>query len=112
MNIMQVMKQAQDLQKKMKIAQEELSNMEVVGEAADGAAKVTCDGQGKFKSIKLSAEIFNAEHPEEVDQEYIEMVEDIVSAAILKANIEATKVMEEKMKSVTGGLNLNIPGLF
>ena len=109
---MQVMKQAQDLQKKMKVAQDELSKMEITGEAADGAAKVICDGQGKFKSIKLSAEIFNAEHPEQVDKEYIEMVEDIVTAAILKANLEASKVMEAKMKSITGGLNLNIPGLF
>ena len=50
------------------------------------------------------------DHPENVDPEVVEMVEDIVTTAILQASIKATKLMEEKMKSVTGGIN--IPGLF
>lgn len=110
MNIMQMMKQAQDLQKKLKLAQEELAKTEVTGEAAGGAAIVTCDGQGKFKSIKLTAEALDPENPDSVDPEVIGMVEDIVTTAILQASMKATKVMEEKMKSVTGGIS--IPGLF
>lgn len=110
MNIMQMMKQAQNLQKKLKDTQDELAKIDVVGEAGSGAVKVTCDGQGKFKSIKLTAEALNPEAPETVDPEVVEMVEDLVTTAILKASMDATKLMEEKMKSVTGGLN--IPGLF
>ena len=55
MNIMQIMKQAQSIQSKLKSSQEELAKMELTGEAAGGAVKVICDGQGKFKSIKLNA---------------------------------------------------------
>ena len=110
MNIMQMLKQAQDLQARIKDVQEELSKIEVVGEAADGTVQVTCDGQGKFKSIKIKPEALAPENPEAVDPEIIELIEDMVTSAILKANLEATKVMEEKMKGVTGGLK--IPGLF
>ena len=56
MNIMQMMKQAQGLQKRLQDTQKELAALEITGEAANGAVKVTCDGQGKFKSIKLTAE--------------------------------------------------------
>lgn len=110
MNIVQMMKQAQDLQKKLRDVQDELAKMEISGEAADGAVVVTCDGQGKFLSIKLKPELIDSEHPETVDKESLEMVEDVITTAILKASKNATEVMEEKMKSVTGGIK--IPGLF
>ncbi len=110
MNIMQMMKQAQNLQKKLKDTQAELANIEITGEAAGGAVKVICDGQGKFKSIKLSPEAINSENPSAVDADSVEMLEDIITSAIQQASEKATKQMEEKMKSVTGGLN--IPGLF
>lgn len=110
MNIMQMMKQAQSLQKKLKDTQAELAGIEITGESAGGAVRVICDGQGKFKSIKLSAEAINPENPSLVDGESIEMLEDIIASAIKQASDKATAQMEEKMKSVTGGLN--IPGLF
>ena len=109
MNIMQMMKQAQGLQKKLKDTQEELANLEITGEAANGAVKVTCDGQGRFKAIKLSAEAINPENPSAVDSDTVEMLEDIISSAIKQASNKAGKTMEEKMKAVTGGIN--IPGL-
>ena len=110
MDIMKMMKQAQSLQKKLKDTQDELSNTEVTGESAGGAVKVVCDGQGRFKSIKLSAEAINPENPSSVDADTVEMLEDIISTAILQASKIATDEMETKMKSITGGLN--IPGLF
>ncbi len=110
MNIMQIMKQAQNVQAKLKSTQEELAKMEIIGESAGGAVKVTCDGQGKFKSIKLSPEAINSENPSSVDSDTIEMLEDIISAAINQASDKAAKEMEAKMKQATGGLN--IPGLF
>ena len=110
MDIMQIMKQAQNMQKKLKDAQDELAKLEIKGEAADGAVTVICDGQGKFKSLKITPELFDPDHPQDIDPQLVEMIEDVVTTAILRASMEATKVMEEKMKSVTGGIN--IPGLF
>ena len=110
MNMMNMMKQAQNIQKRLKDAQEELNHMEISGEAANGAVKVICDGKGLFKSIKLSAEAINPEDPSSVSEDSIEMLEDIITAAINQTTEKASKVMEEKMKSITGGIS--IPGLF
>ena len=109
MNIMQMMKQAQGIQKRLKDTQQELANLEITGEAANGAVKVICDGQGKFKSIKLTAEAIYPENPSAIDADTVEMLEDIISSAIKQASDKASKAMEDKMKAVTGGLN--IPGL-
>lgn len=109
MDMMKMMKQAQNLQKRLKDTQDELANTEITGESAGGAVKVVCDGQGKFKSIKLSAEAINPESPSSVDADTVEMLEDVITTAILQASTKATEQMEQKMKSVTGGLN--IPGL-
>ena len=107
---MKMMKQAQSLQKKLKDTQEELALTEITGESAGGAVKVVCDGQGRFKSIKLKPEAINPENPSSIDADTVEMLEDVISTAILQASKKATDEMETKMKSVTGGLN--IPGLF
>lgn len=104
MNIMQIMKQAQNVQAKLKSAQEELSKMEIVGEAGGGAVKIICDGQGKFKSIKLTSDAVN------VDDDTREMLEDLITSAMNQASEKASKEMESRMKQATGGLN--IPGLF
>ena len=109
MNIMQMMQQAQNIQKRLKSVQDELANQEVMGEAANGAVKVVCDGQGKFKSIKLDKELLNPENPSDVDDDTVEMLEDLITTAILQTTEKATKEMETKLKSVTGGIS--IPGL-
>lgn len=103
MNLMQIMKQAQNVQAKLKASQEELAKMEVTGESAGGAVKIVCDGQGKFKSIKLDASALS------IDNDTAETLEDVISVAIKQANEKASKEMEAKMKQATGGLN--IPGL-
>ena len=110
MNMMNMMKQAQNIQKRLKEAQDELNKMDISGEAANGSVKVICDGKGLFKSIKLSAEANNPENPSSVSEDTIEMLEDIITTAISQTTGKAQKVMEEKMKSVTGGIS--IPGLF
>lgn len=110
MDIMKMMKQAKGLQQKLKDTQEELSKVEITGESAGGAVKVICDGQAKFKSIKLSAEVINPENPSSVDADTVEMLEDVITTAILQATKTATEQMEAKMKALTGGIN--IPGLF
>ncbi len=110
MNIANMMKQAQQMQKKLQDAQAELAAAEVSAESGSGAVKVICDGQGKFKSIKLSKEAINPENPESVDEDTIEMLEDLITTAMTQATKDASSRMEAKMKSLTGGIN--IPGLF
>ena len=110
MNIANMMKQAQQMQKRLQDAQAELADTEVSGEAGSGAVKVICDGQGRFKSIKLSAEAINPENPSSVDADTIETLEDLITAALEQATTAATTQMEARMKQLTGGIN--IPGLF
>ena len=101
MNLMNIMKQVQNAQKRAETAQKKLSALEITGEAAGGAVKVVCDGQGKFKSIKISPEVITPDDPE--------MLEDVISTAIKQANEKASKEMAAKMKQITGGIS--IPGL-
>lgn len=108
LNLGNLMKQVQNVQKKAAEAQEELAKLEVVGES--GGVKVVCDGQGKFKSITISPELINPENPESVDKDTIETLEDVISAAMKQAGEKAAAEMETKMKQVTGGIK--VPGLF
>jgi len=110
MNFGNMMKQAQQMQKKLKVMQEELANTEYNAETANGAVKVVCDGQGRFKSIKILPEAYCPENPSSVDKEALETLEDLISSAISQASNQAKVKMEEKMKQITGGIN--IPGLF
>ena len=108
--MMNMMKQAQNIQKKLQDVQAELSNMDITGEAGNGSVKVVCDGKGIFKSIKLTAEAINPENPSSVSEDTIEMLEDLITAAINQTTKDAQKVMEEQLKKATGGIS--IPGLF
>ncbi len=110
MNIAQMMKQAQQMQKKLQEAQTELSNTTFTATSGNGAVTVTCDGQGKFKSIKLTQAALNPENPASVDLDTVEMLEDLIATAMNQATTQAGSEMESKMKALTGGIN--IPGLF
>ena len=109
MNMMNMMKQAQNIQKKLVDAQNELTNMSIEGTAGNGSVSVICDGKGQFKSIKLTAEAINPENPSSISSDDIEMLEDLISSAMKSAIEKSKSEMESKMKSVTGGVN--IPGL-
>ena len=109
MNMMNMMKQAQNIQKKLVDAQNVLTNMSIEGTAGNGSVSVICDGKGQFKSIKLSAEAINPENPASVSADDIEMLEDLITSAMKTATEKSKSEMESKMKSVTGGVN--IPGL-
>lgn len=110
MNMLQMMQQAQKMQKKLKDAQESLKGIEVTGEAGGGSVQVTFDGQSKFKKIVIKPEAINAENPESVDKDTIEMLEDLISEAMKEAGKKAGVEMEKSMKQATGGIS--IPGLF
>lgn len=107
---MQMMKQAQNLKKRIKDTQEELAAQEVIGEAANGSVTVVFDGQGQFKSIKLKPEAINPENPSAVDSDSLEMLEDLITTAIKQASDKASNLLNQKMSAVTGGINIS--GLF
>jgi nucleoid-associated protein EbfC len=102
MDIMGMMKQAQALQAKMAEAQAELEVMEVEGESGAGVVRVTLTAKGELKSIQIDPSLLKPDEKE--------ILEDLIVSAHAQARTKADAVMTEKMKSVTGGLQLP-PGL-
>ncbi|MDD3014679.1 MAG: YbaB/EbfC family nucleoid-associated protein [Candidatus Gastranaerophilales bacterium] len=107
-----MLKQAQQMQKKMESTQDELANIEMTGISGGGVVEVKFNCKNEFISIKFKPEAINPDNPESVDVETIEMLEDLVSSAIKDATTKVNNTVQEKMSSVTGGMNLNIPGMF
>lgn len=104
MNIAKMLKQAQQMQQKLAEAQEELAEMTVEASSGGGKIKVAANGAGEILSIKID--------PEVVDPGDVEMLEDLVLAAIKEASSEAKKLAGEKMGGLTSGLNIpGLPGL-
>lgn len=104
MNFASMLQKAQQIRKKVQDAQKDLAQTDIKGEAANGAVSVVCDGNSKFKSIKLSAEQLN------IDSETAETLEDLITVAMQQAMSEANKRMQDKMKGIIPA-DLNIPGL-
>lgn len=100
-NMNQMMKQAQKLQKKMLKTQEELALKTVEATAGGGMVKVVATGGQKIESIALEKEV--------VDPEDIEMLQDLILAAVNDALNKAQEMVSSEMGKLTGGLN--IPGL-
>ena len=111
MNMMQVMQQAQKMQKRFKETQGELERAEIISTAGNGAVTAVLNGQGKFKSIKLTAAAINPENPSAVSADDIEMLEDLITSAMKQATADAQKKMQDKMKGIVPA-GINIPGLF
>lgn len=111
MNIMQIMKQVQAMQQKMEKIQDELKDIEINHEIANGAIKIVCNGQKVVKSIKIDAKLINPENPEAVDSDNLEILEDLILTVINEGMKKASDIEKEKTQALTKGLNLNIPGL-
>ncbi|MEI7475399.1 MAG: YbaB/EbfC family nucleoid-associated protein [bacterium] len=109
-NLQKMMKQAQEMQKKAQGMQEDLERAEYTGVSGGGAVTVVFNGKNEIKSIKLKKEAINAENPESVDDETVEMLEDLILSAISDVNNKVSSALQDKMSTLTGGLN--IPGLF
>ena len=99
-NIQQLARQAQKLQDDMEAASKETKEYEAA--AGGGAVKVTVTGKMELTKIEIS--------PEVVDPEDVEMLSDLVMAAANEAIRAAAKEKEDKMETISGGLN--IPGMF
>ena len=100
-NLAGMMKQAKEMQSKMKEMQEALANSRF--EAASGAGAVTATVTGKLELVAIKI------NPETVKSGDVEMLEDLVKSAIAAAQRKAADGVKQEMAKLTGGLNL--PGL-
>ena len=96
-----MMRQAQQLQRQMEELQNEIEASTVEATAGGGVVKVVANGKMLIESISID--------PEVVSPDDVEMLEDLVAAAVNEALTNAQKMANDKMAQVTGGLN--IPGL-
>jgi len=94
----QMMRQMQKMQADMAAAQDALAEAVVEGSAGGGMVKATATGAGELQGVSIS--------PEVVDPEDVEMLEDLVLAAVSDALRRAQELQAERMGAVTGGIDL------
>lgn len=95
------MKMIQQMQNRLEKIQTELAQMEIEGTAGGGVVTARVSGQREFLGVKID--------PSAVDPEDVEILEDLINAAIKDAMTKASTTAEEKMSALTGGMK--IPGL-
>ncbi len=100
-NMGNMMKQMQKMQKQMETMQKELEEKEVEASAGGGAVTATANGKKELIHIEIDESV--------VDAEDVEMLQDLVLAAVNEALRKAEDMVSSEMKKITGGLN--IPGL-
>lgn len=102
-NMAGMMKKVQKMQAEMTKMQEELKLRTIDVSTGGGAVKVTVNGEKRIQSLKID--------PSAVDPSDVEMLEDLVVAAVNEAMTKVDDMMSQEMGKLTGGLNLP-PGLF
>ena len=102
-NISQLMQLGQQMQAKMTELQQSLEARRIPASSGGGMVTVTVDGKGSVKQVQID--------PTCVDPRDVEMLDDLVLAAVTEAQAKAQGEYEQEMKKVTGGLPMNIPGL-
>ena len=102
MNLMKMMKQAQELQGRMQQLQEELASLQIEGQSGAGLVRVTLNGKMEPRAVKID--------PSLIRPEDAEMLEDLILAAFQDAKGKVEAALQAKMQEVTGGLPLP-PGL-
>ena len=95
-------KQAQDMQKRMQTIDADLKDRVVEGSAGGGMVVAHVNGKREFLAVKITREV--------VDPDDVEMLEDLVTAAVSQAMKKAQELYEQELEKITGGLP--IPGLF
>ena len=101
MNMQQMMKQARKMQEQLAAAEDNLKTQTVDTSAGGGMVKVTMTGDMKIESIKID--------PDACDPEDVEMLQDMVAAAVNEALRGVSEISSQRLNAATGGLN--IPGL-
>ena len=97
-NIGEMMKQAKKMQSMMAEVDKALALVEVEGTAGGGLVKATSDGKGNIKSVKID--------PSLLDPAEVEVLEDLLAAALRDVQTKAEEKSAEEMGKVTGGLKL------
>jgi DNA-binding protein, ybaB/ebfC family len=98
MNMNNLMKQYQKMQRKMEEAQEELAKKEYMGQAGGGAVQIVINGERKVLSVKLDKDA--------VDPEDVETLEEMIALAVNQALQEIEKDSSQEMGKLTGGMGL------
>lgn len=98
MNFNNMMKQAQELQKKMSEAQKKVESLEAEGTSGGGLIKIIIDGKNNVRSVKIDESL--------ISKEDIEILEDLILAAFNDGKEKIQKKISDEMSSVTGGLQL------
>jgi DNA-binding YbaB/EbfC family protein len=97
-NFQQLLQMSQQVQSRITQLQTELGEKTVTATAGGGMVSVTADGRGMVRAVKIDGEVIKGGD--------VEMLEDLVLAAITEAQSRAGKMYEEEMRKVSGGLNL------
>ncbi len=103
MNMGSLMKQAQRMKAEFQRLQERLAQTRVEGSAGGGMVTAVADGNQQLLEIRI--------HPDVVDPNDVEMLQDLIVAAVNEARRRSQDLMNEEMSKLTGGLQLNLPGL-
>jgi DNA-binding YbaB/EbfC family protein len=101
-NMMSMMKQAQKLQAKMMEMQAELANRTVSAQAGGGMVEAVVNGKQELLNLRIDPEVVVAED--------VEMLQDLIMAAVNEALNRSREMMAQEMSKLTGGMQ--IPGLF
>jgi len=102
-NMSNLVRQAQKMQKDMEKLQEELKDRTIEASSGGGAVTVVATGRKEIKEIVIK--------PEVVDPDDVEMLQDLIVAAVNEAMRKADDMVNTEMNKITGGLG-GIPGLF
>ncbi len=105
-NMNKMMAQVQQMQQQMQEAQEQLAKETVTASAGGGAVKATMTGGLELTSVEID--------PEVLDPDDVEMLQDMIQAAVNESLNSAQELASQRMSGITGGLGdlgLNIPGM-
>ena len=97
-DMMKILQQAQQMQGRLQQIQDELAEKTVTATSGGGMVTVTADGKGQVRRLQID--------PAAIDPTDVEMLEDLILAAVSEAQKKAASLAEEEMKKLAGGLPL------
>ena len=103
MDMNKIMQQAQELQQRMGTVQEELARQRITSTVGGGMVTAVVNGKNELLEIRIEKEVIAADDPV--------MLQDLIIAAVNDAMQKSKALVQGEMSKLTGGLNLNIPGL-
>jgi DNA-binding YbaB/EbfC family protein len=103
-DMQEIMKKAKQMQEEILKLQEELKQKTVEASAGGGAITVVANGAKQIISVKINKDF--------IDINDIEMLQDLIVAAVNEALNRAQEMAEEETKKITGSIGMNLPGIF